>query len=239
MPTCCTDHESPRRMTLRIIDIETTGTSPATDKVIEIASVDLTASHDLANIQDTLVNPGIPIPPEASAVHHLIDADVANAPPFEQAIERFKGADFYVAHNASFERGFLEASLGANWICTYKIALRVWPDAPGHNNQTLRYWRGHVQPFNRDRRTIEAHRALSDCFVTAAILSDILQLPDVSWTQLVEWSNQPALLRTISFGMHRGTPYASAPKDYLQWMIDKSDRSEDEKFTAKYWLDRP
>jgi len=50
-----------------------------------------------------------PIPPGASAVHHIVDEDVKNAPPLGDVIERFKGADFYVAHNAEFEQSFFAA----------------------------------------------------------------------------------------------------------------------------------
>ena len=75
-------------MTLRCIDIETTGTDPATDAIVEIASVDLQRDGTITNQRVTLVSPGIPVPPEASAVHHLIDADLAGAPRLEQVIER-------------------------------------------------------------------------------------------------------------------------------------------------------
>jgi exodeoxyribonuclease X len=68
-------------MVVRVIDIETTGTDPEQDAVIEIASVDVLADGTIANRQSTLVRPGIPVPPEASAVHHLIDEDLAGAPP--------------------------------------------------------------------------------------------------------------------------------------------------------------
>jgi hypothetical protein len=93
---------------IRVIDIETTGTDPVHDDVIEIASVDMVRGGGITNAMDTLVRPSRPIPPGASAAHHLIDADVQNAPLVGQAIERFKGADFYVAHNAAFEQSFSE-----------------------------------------------------------------------------------------------------------------------------------
>jgi len=83
---------------------------------------------EVPNRQSTLVRPGIPIPPEASAVHHLIDEDLADAPPLMNAIHLFRGADAYVAHNADFEQSFLGPRLGeATWVCTYKCALRIWP----------------------------------------------------------------------------------------------------------------
>jgi exodeoxyribonuclease X len=65
-------------MTVRVIDIETTGIDPAVDAIIEIASVDLLKDGTIANQRSTLVRPPIPVPPESSAVHHLIDEDRLN-----------------------------------------------------------------------------------------------------------------------------------------------------------------
>src|SRR5436190_710636 len=78
---------------IRVIDIETTGIDPATDAIIEIASVDMVRSGGINNAMDTLVRPGKPIPPGASAVHHIVDEDVQNAPALAEVIDRFKGAD--------------------------------------------------------------------------------------------------------------------------------------------------
>src|SRR5262249_48851739 len=125
-----------RQIVLRVIDIETTGTNPETDAIIEIASVDLTPEGNLVNLMQAFVNPGRPIPPHVSAVHHIVDEDVANAPDLATAIERFRGADVYAAHNAAFDRSFIAAS-GIDlcpapqgeppaWVCTYKCALRLW-----------------------------------------------------------------------------------------------------------------
>ena len=66
-------------MTIRCIDIETTGIDPESDAVVEIVifTVDLLREGGISNWQETLVKPNIPVPPEASAVHHLIDPDLA------------------------------------------------------------------------------------------------------------------------------------------------------------------
>jgi DNA polymerase III epsilon subunit-like protein len=52
---------------IRVIDIETTGIDPATDAIIEIASVEMVRGGGITNAIGTLVRPGIPIPPGASA----------------------------------------------------------------------------------------------------------------------------------------------------------------------------
>jgi Exonuclease len=84
---------------IRVIDIETTGIDPASDAIIEIASVDMVRGGGITNAMGTLVRPGKPIPPGASAIHHIIDDDLKDAPPLSEVIDRFKGADANVAHN--------------------------------------------------------------------------------------------------------------------------------------------
>ena len=54
------------------------------------------------------------------------------------------------------------------------MPLRAWPDAPGHSNQVLRYWR-QVDRNAYPRIPREAHRALPDAIVTAFLLRDLLE----------------------------------------------------------------
>ena len=64
-------------------DLETTGVDVTHDRIVEISLIKV--MPDGSEIERTRrVNPGIPIPPEATAVHHITDADVANEPTFRQ-----------------------------------------------------------------------------------------------------------------------------------------------------------
>ena len=165
----------------------------------------------------TLVQPGKPVSPAASAIHHLIDADLKAAPALADVVQRFVGADAYVAHNCSFEKSFLHDYIGqAVWVCTYKCALRIWPDLESYSNQALRYQLGLIDPLGVDRATLVPHRALSDAIVTAAILVELLK--HAGWNELVQWSEELALLTIFGFGKHRGERYDEVPKDYLRWI---------------------
>jgi len=224
---------------LRVIDIETTGIDPATDAIVEIASVDMVRGGGITNAMDSLVRPNRPIPPAASAVHHIVDEDVNNAPLLGEVIERFKGADYYVAHNCEFEQRFFLAqgvALGP-WICTYKCALRVWPNLLGHSNQELRYALGRATPFpGFERSSIAPHRAMYDVIVTAAILEELIKA--ARWADLVQWSRQPALHTRLHFGKYRGKRYdevARSDPSYLDWIIDRSELEEAIKHSARYW----
>lgn len=180
-------------MPFRIIDIETTGFDPHRGaKIVEIASIDVDREGRIVGRQAHLVDPGIPIPPETSEVHHIIDADVKGKPPIDDVIGMYQGANIiYVAHNSEFERKFLHQLLGEpQWFCTMKAAQRVWPDAPNHKNNTLRYWRGIIDPLGEPRASIDAHRALSDCIVTGALFIDLVNA--APWAQHLEWQKEPA-----------------------------------------------
>ncbi len=225
---------------IRVIDIETTGTDPNADAIIEIASVDMVRGGGITNPMDTLVRPDKAIPPGASAIHHIVDEDVEGAPPLAEVADRFKGADVYVAHNCEFERSFFAAQgieLGP-WICTYKCALRVWPHFEGHSNQELRYALGRATPFpGFERGKISPHRAAFDVIVTAAIFEELIKR--ARWSELVQWSAEPALYTRFHFGKYRGKRYAEVAAndaDYLVWIIEKSELEEGIKHSANYWL---
>src|ERR671912_2505372 len=129
----------------RIIDLETTGTTPK-DAIVEIGAVDL-IGREIIPIGSDLVRPPVPIPPQASAIHQITDDDVSGCPRLEEVLPSYMdmdgaaGVDAFVAHKWAFEAQWLEGHLqGRPTICTYKAALRLWPEAPGHGNQVLRYW---------------------------------------------------------------------------------------------------
>lgn len=222
-------------MTLRVLDLETTGTDADKDAIVEIASVDITRERTITNRQEDLVQPERAVPPESSAVHHLIDADLFGKPRLADVLPKYQGAKVYIAHNATFEESFLARHGLKPWVCTYKCALRVWPEWPGHSNQYLRYRLGLVNPFGIDRKTIDPHRALSDCIVTAAIFLEILKV--AKWGDMVAWSAEPPLTTIIPFGKYRGRRWDDPAVEtrYLDWVLT-SEMDEGAKFSAKHWL---
>lgn len=236
---------------MRVLDIETTGFDPAKDEVCEIACLDLVNVQGEWRAGDpkaTLVNPCRPIPPESSAVHHILDEDVATAPVLAEVIGRYASAKVYIAHNAPFEKSFLGKHFGEKtWLCTYRIAKRLWPEAPGHSNQVLRYMFGIKDPFGIARKAIEPHRALSDCFVTGEVfvreLEEMLtRFGDkaVVFNLMQQWSSAPPMEYVCRFGnKHKGRRYDAIAADdptYLEWIRDKSEMDADTKWVADHWL---
>lgn len=223
---------------IRIVDVETTGVDPKEHRVIEVAAYDLNIEDGgITRVGSHLCRPGRKIPPEASAVHHLTDADVEDAPPFAMIWNaHYAGAPIYAAHNCEFEQGYLPSPEGVQWICTYKCALRRWPEAPGHSNQVLRYWLGldNDPAFNRGLASL-AHRAEPDAYVTAWILRRLLgAVPD-----LVRQTTEPKHYAKINFGKHRGMLLSEIPADYLGWLRDgRHDMDADWRYCAKLELER-
>jgi DNA helicase II / ATP-dependent DNA helicase PcrA len=85
------------------VDIETTGRDTATSQIIEIAAVRVRAGRVVEEFS-TLVKPRVAIEPGATATHGISEAEVANAPHFEEIWERlrgFCGKDVLVAHNGN------------------------------------------------------------------------------------------------------------------------------------------
>lgn len=227
---------------IRVIDYETTGTpEDETAEVIELGRIDVDAyTHQIGNPWTSLAAPRNGIPPVTKAVHHITEEDVADAPALGVLWQPFFDGcgqeDVLAAHNAEFEKHF-HAGNGRAWIDTYKVARVVWPDAPSHSNQGLRYWLGVDKADGFDRAlAAPPHRALPDAYVTAHILVELLKFKTVA--EMVEISKFPALLRRMNFGKHKGTLFADAPRDYLEWIRDKSDMDADTKFTARYWLQK-
>lgn len=228
---------------IRVLDIETTGLDPAKDAICEIGWADVAQSEPGTPWEvdgrwwSKLLDPARPIPPEVSAIHHIIDEDVAGGPSYDEVLDEVfpPGLTAVAAHQAKFERGFIsdKDTGGLPWLCTYRCALRLWKDAPSHSNQALRYWR---KPEGLDRNlALVAHRAGPDAYVTAHHLRDMLN-GGALLEHLIKRSSQPALLVNCHIGKFSGKKWSEVDVGFLRWMLDK-DFGEDEMFTARHWID--
>lgn len=227
----------------RVIDYETTGTQDDPDpEVIELGRIDVWLDDrrvDLDSAWRSFASPRGSIPPQTKAVHHITEADVRGAPQARELWDTFFDGcgddDILVAHVAKFEKHFHEGD-GRPWIDTYKVARIVWPDAPGHSNQCLRYWLNlDLDPY----RASPPHRALPDAYVTAHLFVRLLDHKTPA--EMIEISKWPALLKTMNFGKYYGQEMtfekcAQVDLGYLEWIRDKSDMDEDRKFSAHYWI---
>lgn len=230
-----------------VIDLETTHREPAEAHILEWAAIVIRPpwfGEEGSPVElSGLVRPPIPIPAETSAVHHIIDSDVAEAPHwlaaggvlFEKLSEEGVIA---VAHNADFERTLLTRELPPlpklRWLCTYKAACRVWPDAPGLSNEVLRYYLG----LGTGRAKPQApHSALHDARVTAQLLNELLKA-GTRIEDMLAWTEQPAMIPTCPLGDWRGHKWADVEESFLLWILRKIHDRVDVRFCAQAELDR-
>jgi DNA polymerase-3 subunit epsilon len=99
-------------VTFVVVDLETTGGAPASCEITEIGAVKVRGGERLGEFQ-TLVDPGVPIPPFISVLTGISDSMVAGAPRLGAALTaflEFAGDAVLVAHNAPFDVGFLKAA---------------------------------------------------------------------------------------------------------------------------------
>lgn len=204
----------------------------------------------------SIVRPEHKIEIEAMATHHLRDQDVAKASSLTKVLltasSLFAADDVeitsYAAHNAKFDSGFLPG-LAAKWICTFRCAQHVWPDAPSYSNQVLRYWLPGVDAEVRKHSSskLPPHRALPDAYVTSRILDRLLR--EKTEEELIELTEKPIIQKLCRFGKYYGCLWERIPRDFLIWLLSKGPErvlssgrkegfSEDIRHTAKFYLEK-
>ena len=165
-------------VTFVVVDLETTGGTPADCAITEIGAVKVRGGEVLGEFQ-TLVDPGGPVPPFIQVLTGITTTMLIGAPPIEQVLPSFlefsRGA-VLVAHNAPFDIGFLKAAAartGHAWpgnqvVDTVRLARRVVTrdEAPNHKLSSL---------ANLFHATVTPnHRALSDAQATVDVLHALL-----------------------------------------------------------------
>ncbi len=211
-------------------DTETTGIRADKDRVIELAAYDPIGERSFVEF----IHPGMPIPPESTAITGITDEMVKDAASFAtvgQAFVDFCGEDaILIAHNNDrFDRLFLEAEFKRNdlimpswkYIDTLKWARKYRPDLPGHALQALREVYG--------IEANQAHRALDDVMVLYRIFTQMID--DLSPEQIVMLLSESSSLSRMPFGKHQGKPLAEVPRTYVQWLMgngafDKAENKE-------------
>lgn len=217
----------------RAIDTETGGFDPAVDELLQIGWRDaiLAPGHPMTLgpwFEETFVKNTKPIPLTAKAVHHIDESDLEVAPERKLAVRlAMEGADYFIAHNATFELSFIPELAEKPIVCTYRAALRLLPDLESYSNQYLRYHFG-VATSRDEREQLFTHRAGPDAYITALNFKNLLALAPLP--ELVRISSLPPVLRKFNFGKHRGQPIADIPLDYFAFM-DREDFDEETRHT--------
>lgn len=164
-----------------VVDVETTGTTD-NDRIVQIAAIKCDGAGNELERFTTIVNPGMPIHPEAAAVHGITDQQASQYPSFKDGAaakiaEMLGQGQVFVAHNRQFDERFVERELKAAGIdtfppphlraCTLEVARLVEPDAEEHRLEVMCEARG-IQLEN-------AHDAMADTAATAAFARHLIQ----------------------------------------------------------------
>lgn len=156
-----------------VVDIETTGLSRERHGITEIAAARVNCGRIIDKFH-TMVDPGTSIPSYITSLTGITDEMVRGAPRIEQVLPSFLdflGDQIFVAHNASFDYGFLSHKLLCHhdkWLknqrlCTRKLANRLLPELPSKKLSALC---AHFQIIN-----IQAHRAMADVLATTELFN--------------------------------------------------------------------
>ncbi|RKZ08444.1 hypothetical protein DRQ25_09075 [Candidatus Fermentibacteria bacterium] len=223
--------------TILYLDTETTGVDTETAHVCEVAFL-LSTYDGFARdprkdiIIQELVLPPEPVPPEASAIHHITNDMLAGKPPLEDISEKLRDivskADYISAHNLPYDLAILKRQLPGIFgnireeikLDSLRLSRHIWPSIPSHALQVLRY------RFDLDADiTGDAHRAMFDTELVRSLIEYILQMHLVSedtWGDLVKFTRSALEVKIFSFGKYRGKlveDIAAQDTDYIRWLL--------------------
>ena len=233
------------------LDLETTGLDSRTSSIVELALEIMSPGKEPKEYR-TLVNPLMPIPPEATAIHGITNDLIKNAPTFKQLSQNLltglTGCDFF-GYNVRFDlKQLAEEFTRAGHEWSYADAriidgYRLWQLVEGHTltRATERWLNG--ESFHGGQ---EAHNALWDVKASTRVIAaqlhacqqlprDLNQLHELQWPG---WFDPEGKLRWVddhivfTFGVHQGKPLQRVPRKYLEWII-KADFSKQVKAVCR------
>lgn len=198
---------------LAIIDFETTGLDPQQDRVIEIGIVCFERGELTAH-KNWLINPGIPVPEAARAVHNISDDDLKTAPPFTHVIEELRQVlegHVPVAYNAAFDQAFLHAELdragvrlsGKSTPAAFLDDI-VWIDPLVWARELYKDEKGHKLTDMASRLGValdQAHRASTDAEATGRVLLALATRVPATYGELIRIQSQYAARQDVDFAM--------------------------------------
>ena len=242
---------------LAVFDLETTGTDPATDRIVEISIIRI-QPDGTSETKTRKLNPTIPIPAEATKIHKISDADVANEPTFKQVA---KGINDYLSrcdlcgyNLVRFDLRLLRAEfqrVGIDFVLEGRAIIDPMMIFHKYEPRNLEA----AVKFYLNREYVNAHSAEADVRVTAEILDAMLSryadLPRTPQDMQVLLKPETAVdvegkFRLVgdqiqfSFGQYRGRPLdwvCQADPGFIKWMLGK-DFHEDTKRVAREALER-
>jgi DNA polymerase III subunit epsilon len=220
-------------------DLETTGTDHARDRIVELAMVKLHPEGKRENLVKR-VNPGIPIPPEVTAIHGISNEDVADAPVFKQIAHELydwmKGCDLGGYNSSKFDipllaEEFLRAGVQVDFTERHMVDVQQIFFKMESRSLSAAY------NFYCNKQLENAHSAEADILATIEVLEAQLDkyenLPHAvqdlhkfsGGEEFVDYARRIVLRDghpVFNFGKHKGRKVEeifTAEPQYYDWMM--------------------
>jgi len=160
-------------------DLETTGLSPDFNRIVEVGAVRFRADGTELDRMEQLVDPRCAIPNDVITIHGITDEVVRGQPPIEDVLPEFarflgRSKTILLAHNASFDVGFLSAAFSR---CKTNLPEHPVIDTLALSRRTLSRLRNHrLETVARHLRIADSteHRALGDALVVQSAFLKLL-----------------------------------------------------------------
>jgi DNA polymerase III subunit epsilon len=208
-----------------VVDLETTGLSPASARICEIGAVRVEALELTATFQ-TLANPGVRLAPAVGALTGIDDRELRRAPPVPAAVRRFlafAGDSVLVAHNARFDMAFLDRE--TERLTGRRIASPVI-DTVGLARRLLagRTSRAGLASLARffGTRARPCHRALPDAEATAEILLCLIGLAQERGAETVADLQELAATRARRVHAKRSLAFGAPERPGVYLFVDRA-----------------
>ncbi len=225
---------------LIFFDLETTGTSITADRIVEISYIKVYPEGNEES-ETIRVNPGMPIPPASTAVHHITDADVADAPRFadiaSHLYEKFNDSDIAGYNSNKFDVPLLIEEFGRANI-NFHVSGRKFIDVQNIFHKMEQRTLVAAYRFYCGKELTDAHSALADTRATYEVLLGQLERYDTlenDVDKLAEFSRSGRGLDlaarivlddndvpVFNFGKHKGRPVEDVfrkERSFYSWMM--------------------
>ncbi|QOI71215.1 putative DNA polymerase III epsilon subunit [Erwinia phage pEa_SNUABM_12] len=234
-----------------VLDTETTGIDDNADIIEFSASFPLSANDTFEEMLNftTRYKPTQEVPAEASAIHFIVTEDLNDSPSYASSVSELEGLfeikQYFVGHNVQFDRRMLvennkrvnpevkEEFLDDNrWICTLKLAKKLFAEDPEFKNLTLSYLWFKFDLHKTCTRKIIPHSAEDDVYMCYKVLSHLVNIAvdrglidsnKEIGSQVVVLCNTPNIFTVMPIGKHKGMLMTEVPMNYIEWMINNSD----------------
>ena len=223
------------------LDLESTGTDVSEDRIVEIAALKLDSSGDTI-LHSKKVNPGIPIPPGAAAIHGITDDDVAGCPEFGGIASKvaafLAGCDLAGYNIAGFDLPLLEAEFRRAGVEFSLEGRRIVDAMRIFHTREPRNLEGAVR-FYCGRDIEDAHSAEADTLSSFEVLvGQFKRYPDLPLdldeldrtSRPPEWFDRSGKLiwqdgeLCLNFGKHKEralSEVVTADPGYLDWILGR------------------